>query len=92
MTNKSFSETIGKLQNFVIKTTNQPEPLISEEVYNVVMENQQVLDGAIIHDRDIDFDYFGFKTLQKSYLLKIDGKIVERPQHFCSCVWLLGFI
>eukprot|EP00985_Skeletonema_marinoi_P030196 scaffold31031_cov66-Skeletonema_marinoi.AAC.1 len=61
--------------------TGETAPLISEEVYNVIMANKDTLDGYIIHDRDFEFDYFGFKTLEKSYLLKIDGKIAERPQH-----------
>ena len=61
--------------------TGEPAPLISEEVYNVIMANRDTLDGIVIHDRDFEFDYFGFKTLEKSYLLKLDGEIAERPQH-----------
>jgi len=81
MTNKSFSETVTALYNYLHPKTNAPAALISEEVYKVVTEHKDTLDAALIHDRDFEFDYFGFKTLEKSYLLKLDGQIVERPQH-----------
>ena len=55
--------------------------MISEETFNVVKEHQTTLDSAIIYDRDFHYQYFGFKTLERSYLLKINGKIAERPQH-----------
>jgi ribonucleoside-diphosphate reductase alpha chain len=79
-TNKSFKETIDKLYNYVNKKTGENAGLISDEVYNVVMENSEKIESMIIHDRDFDFDYFGFKTLEKAYLLKIDGQIAETPQ------------
>lgn len=46
-----------------------------------VAQNAERLDSEIRYDRDFDYDYFGFKTLERSYLLRIDGKVVERPQH-----------
>lgn len=61
--------------------TGKPAPLISQETYDVVMKYKDQLDAAIIHDRDFELDYFGFKTLEKSYLLKMNGVIAERPQH-----------
>lgn len=81
MTKKSFSDTISDLHFFLHPKTKEPAALISDEVYEVIMKNKEVLDAALIHDRDFEFDYFGFKTLEKSYLLKLDGVIVERPQH-----------
>lgn len=81
MTKKSFSETVHDLYSYVHPKTKSPASLISEEVNLVVQLHKDVLDAAVIHDRDFEFDYFGFKTLEKSYLLKIDGLIAERPQH-----------
>ncbi len=80
-TNKSFSETISTLYHYIDPKNEQPAGLISEEAYQTVMENADKLDSAIIHDRDYAYDYFGFKTLEKSYLLKVDGRVIERPQH-----------
>lgn len=80
-TNKSFSQTIQELYNYVDERTNRPAPLISHEVYTIVKEHAETLDAAIIYDRDFSFDYFGFKTLEHAYLLKMRGKVVERPQH-----------
>ncbi len=80
-TNKSFSETISTLYHYIDPKNGQPAGLISEEAYQTVMENADKLDSAIIHDRDYAYDYFGFKTLEKSYLLKVDGRVIERPQH-----------
>lgn len=80
-TEKSFSKTMTLLRNYVHPKTKQPAPMISEEVYKVIMENKDRLDSAIIYDRDFQYDFFGFKTLERAYLLKIDGKIAERPQH-----------
>jgi len=80
-TNKSFSCVIHDLHAYTHPKTGDPAPLISDEVYEVVMKHKQILDDSVMHDRDFDFDYFGFKTLEKSYLLKLHGKIVERPQH-----------
>jgi len=80
-TNKSFSETMSEMYHYVNPRTNQKAPLLSEEVYNVIKENAEFLNSHIIYNRDFNYDYFGFKTLERSYLLKINGKIVERPQH-----------
>jgi len=80
-TNKSFSETMKEMYFYVNPRTNQKAPLLSEEVHNVIQENAEFLNSHIIYTRDFSYDYFGFKTLERSYLLKINGKIVERPQH-----------
>lgn len=80
-THKIFSETISNLYHYIDPKTNDPAPLISEDVYNIVMENSDKLNSAIVYIRDFDFDYFGFKTLERSYLLKMYGEVVERPQH-----------
>lgn len=80
-TTKSFSATVKKLYEYVEPKTGLHSPLIDEDVYKVVKENASLLDSTIIYDRDFAFDYFGFKTLERSYLLRLEGKIVERPQH-----------
>jgi ribonucleoside-diphosphate reductase alpha chain len=80
-TNKSFSETMNAMYHYVNPRTNQEAPLLSEEVYEVIQKNAEFLDSHIIYTRDFNYDYFGFKTLERSYLLRINGKIVERPQH-----------
>jgi ribonucleoside-diphosphate reductase alpha chain len=78
---KSFSETMRLLYNYVDGKTGKNASLIADDVWEVIQSNAELLDSTIIYDRDFGFDYFGFKTLEKSYLLKVDGKIVERPQH-----------
>ncbi len=80
-TKKSFSETAELLYNYIDDKTNAPAPLLADDVYAVIKENADLLDAAIIYERDYHFDFFGFKTLEKSYLLKVNGKITERPQH-----------
>ncbi|KAF2515809.1 ribonucleoside-diphosphate reductase subunit alpha [Flavobacterium salilacus subsp. salilacus] len=80
-TKKSFSETMSDMYHYVNPRTGQKSPLLSDEVYEAIMANAEVLDSSIIYNRDFNYDYFGFKTLERSYLLKINGKIVERPQH-----------
>jgi len=80
-TKKSFSETMSDMYFYVNPRTNQESPLLSEEVHEVIQANAAFLDSHIIYNRDFNYDYFGFKTLERSYLLKINGKIVERPQH-----------
>ena len=80
-TNKSFSETMTAMYQYINPRTNQESPLLSDEVYEVIKENASFLDSHIIYTRDFNYDYFGFKTLERSYLLRINGKIVERPQH-----------
>jgi len=78
---KSFSEVADILYNYIDPKTDEKAPLYSDEVYAVVKENADRIDSAIIYERDYHFDYFGFKTLERSYLLRTDGKITERPQH-----------
>lgn len=78
---KSFSETVEKLYNYRLQVTDQPAPLIAKDVYQFIIQHRDTLDDAIIYDRDFSYDYFGFKTLERSYLLRIDRKVVERPQH-----------
>src|SRR6201992_1063240 len=78
---KSFSETMRMLFNYTDKNTGRKMPLIADDVMEIMEANAELLDSSIIYDRDFGFDYFGFKTIEKSYLLKIDGKIAERPQH-----------
>ena len=80
-TKKNFSRIIEELYNYIDPKINKPAPLIADDVYEIIMANRDMLDSAIIYDRDFGYDYFGFKTLEKSYLLKINGKVVERPQH-----------
>jgi ribonucleotide reductase alpha subunit len=79
-TSPSFSETIQTLYNNV-DNHNNPIPLVSEELYNVVQKNKEKLNTCIDYQRDYLFDYFGFKTLERAYLLRINKKIIERPQH-----------
>lgn len=78
---KSFSDTMRNLYNYRDPKTGKNMPLIADDVMEIIEKNAELLDSTIIYDRDFGFDYFGFKTLEKSYLLKIDGKIAERPQH-----------
>jgi ribonucleoside-diphosphate reductase alpha chain len=80
-TKKSFSETMEDLYKYVNPRTGKNAALLSEEVYQAIMDNAELLDSTIIYNRDFGYDYFGFKTLERSYLLKLNGKIVERPQH-----------
>ena len=80
-TQKSFSATMKRLFNYTDPKTGENAALLSKEVYDVIKKHAAELDAAIIYDRDFGYDYFGFKTLEKSYLLKLEGKIVERPQH-----------
>merc|ERR1711899_586180 len=78
-TKKVFSEVITDLYN--MRSHDRPTPMISEEHYKIIMANADRLNSAIVSNRDFNYQYFGFKTLERSYLLKIDGKVVERPQH-----------
>jgi ribonucleoside-diphosphate reductase alpha subunit len=79
-TKKTFSEVIHDLYTYVDPKTNENASLIAEDVYTVVMNNKDTLDSSIIYDRDFRYDYFGFKTLTRSYLMKLNGLIAERPQ------------
>jgi len=80
-TNKSFSKTMEALYTYVDPKTKKNAPLIADDVYEIIRKNAQELDSTIIYDRDFGYDYFGFKTLERSYLLRINGQVVERPQH-----------
>tara|TARA_Y100000768_G_scaffold173601_1_gene129958 strand:- start:7518 stop:9872 length:2355 start_codon:yes stop_codon:yes gene_type:complete len=80
-TSKSFSSTMKRLYTYISPKTGENASLLSKEVYGVINKNASLLDSSIIYDRDFSYDYFGFKTLEKSYLLRLDGKVVERPQH-----------
>lgn len=80
-TNKSFSKTMAALYNFVDPKTGLHAPLIADDVHEIIQKNAQILDSTIIYDRDFGYDYFGFKTLERSYLLRLNGKVAERPQH-----------
>ena len=81
LTSKSFSSTMKRLYQHVDAKTGQNAPLISKETWKIIHEHAAELDEAIIYDRDFGYDYFGFKTLEKSYLMRLEGKVVERPQH-----------
>lgn len=78
---KSFSKTMELLYNYQDAKTGKFLPLIADDVWEIIRDNAELLDSTIIYDRDYGFDYFGFKTLEKSYLLKLNGKVAERPQH-----------
>ncbi len=80
-TKKSFSETMKDLYEYVNPRNGKKSPLLSDEVFKVISENAERLDSTIIYNRDFGYDYFGFKTLERSYLLKLNGNIAERPQH-----------
>ena len=80
-TSKSFSNTMKRLYTYIDPKTGENASLISKEAYGVIKKNAALLDSTIIYDRDFSYDYFGFRTLERSYLMKLDGKVVERPQH-----------
>jgi ribonucleoside-diphosphate reductase subunit M1 len=80
-TKNNFSEVVKDLYEMVNESNGHSTPMISDKIYAIVMKNTERLNSAIIYDRDFRYNYFGFKTLERSYLLKINGKIVERPQH-----------
>ncbi len=80
-TSKSFSNTMKRLYTYIDPKTGENAPLLSKETYEFIRNHAAQLDSTIIYDRDYGYDYFGFKTLEKSYLLKLDNKIAERPQH-----------
>ncbi|HRB68439.1 MAG TPA: ribonucleoside-diphosphate reductase subunit alpha, partial [Chitinophagales bacterium] len=80
-TKKNFSRIIEELYNYIDPKTKKHAPLIADDVYEIITTHKDRLDAAIVHHRDYNYDFFGFKTLEKSYLLRMNGKIVERPQH-----------
>jgi len=79
-TNKSFTETMRAMHQYVNPKTNQAAPLIADDVMELIEKNSELLDSTVIYDRDFSYDYFGFKTLERSYLLRTNGRIAERPQ------------
>lgn len=87
-TKKSFSETMRDLYEYIDPKTNKPAPMIADDVYDIILKNAEQLDSTIIYDRDFGYDFFGFKTLERSYLLKINGEVAERPQHMLMRVSL----
>jgi ribonucleoside-diphosphate reductase alpha chain len=80
-TKKTFSEVMTDLYEYVNPRTGKKAPLLADDVYEIIQANKDFFDSRIIYSRDFNYDYFGFKTLERSYLLKLDGKIAERPQH-----------
>ncbi len=80
-TKKKFSETIDDLYQYIDPETGKPAGLINDETFEAIQKYKDKFDSAIIHDRDFSFEYFGFKTLEKSYLLKMHGHPAETPQH-----------
>ena len=80
-TKKTFSEVVEDLHKYIDPKTDEPAPLVADDVYEIIMKNADKLDSAIIHSRDFHYDFFGFKTLERAYLLKLNGQIAERPQH-----------
>ena len=80
-TKKSFSETMTQMYEHVNERNGKWSPLLADDVYEIIKANAERLDAEIVYDRDFEYDYFGYKTLERSYLLRIDGKVVERPQH-----------
>lgn len=79
-TKKQFSAVVQDLYDYVNPKNNEHCPMISEQTYNAVMKHADELNSAIVYDRDFNYQYFGFKTLERSYLLRINGKVAERPQ------------
>nr|CAD7203098.1 unnamed protein product [Timema douglasi] len=80
-TKKTFSDVMEDLYKMVDKVTGKLSPMISDYHYDIIKRNAERLNSSIIYDRDFNYNYFGFKTLERSYLLRIDGEVVERPQH-----------
>tara|TARA_B100000963_G_scaffold361087_1_gene394776 strand:+ start:467 stop:2860 length:2394 start_codon:yes stop_codon:yes gene_type:complete len=79
-TKKSFTETMRNLHDYIDPITGENASLIAEDVWEIIQKNAELLDSSILYDRDFSYDFFGFKTLERSYLLRIDGEIAERPQ------------
>ena len=79
-TKKSFSDVVKDLYEYIDPKTDKKAPLISDEVYDIIIKNADILDSTIIYDRDFRYDFFGFKTLERSYLLRLKGEVAERPQ------------
>src|ERR1700755_3598375 len=89
-TKKQFSSVISDLYHYVNPKNKKACPMISKEIYDIVMKYSDEFNSAIVYDRDFNYQYFGFKTLERSYLLKIGNKVAERPQHMVMRV-AVGF-
>ncbi|CCK69530.1 ribonucleotide-diphosphate reductase subunit RNR3 KNAG_0C04280 [Huiozyma naganishii CBS 8797] len=87
-TTKLFSQVVSDLYHYVNPANGKHAPMISDKVYDIVMKNKELLNSTIVYDRDFAYNYFGFKTLERSYLLRINGKVAERPQHLVMRVAL----
>ncbi|NBV07835.1 MAG: ribonucleoside-diphosphate reductase subunit alpha [Flavobacteriia bacterium] len=87
-TKKLFSDVMADLYHYIDPKTGQPASLLADDVYQIIQENKELLDSSIIYDRDFRYDYFGFKTLTRSYLMKLENNIAERPQHMLMRVSL----
>jgi ribonucleotide reductase alpha subunit len=83
-----FSDAVELMHGYVNAKTKLPSPLVSDRVYNIVMANKETIDNAIVQERDYYYDYFGIKTLRRSYLLKVGDEIIERPQYMMMRVSL----
>ena len=81
LTSQVFSQVVEDLYSYVNPKTGKPASMISEETFRIISANADRLNSAIIYDRDFNYNFFGFKTLERSYLLKVNGKTAERPQH-----------
>lgn len=80
-TKKQFSSVIHDLYHYINPKNSKPSPMIAKKTYDTVMKHAEELNSAVLYDRDFNYQYFGFKTLERSYLLRLDGKVAERPQH-----------
>ncbi|GAU94040.1 hypothetical protein RvY_05885 [Ramazzottius varieornatus] len=87
-TKDKFSDVVQSLRDYVNPRTMQKSPMVSEELYNIVVKNAELLDSTIKYERDLGYSFFGFKTMERSYLLKINGQVAERPQHMLMRVAL----
>ncbi|KAF2690834.1 hypothetical protein K458DRAFT_326754 [Lentithecium fluviatile CBS 122367] len=80
-TKKQFSAVIKDLHEYENPKNGKKQPMIADNIYAIVQKHADELNSAIVYDRDFNYQFFGFKTLERSYLLRIDGKVAERPQH-----------
>jgi ribonucleoside-diphosphate reductase alpha chain len=87
-TKKTFSDVMSDMYHYIDPKTGQKASLLADDVYQIIQENKELLDSSIIYDRDFRYDYFGFKTLTRSYLMKLNSKIAERPQQMLMRVSL----
>lgn len=87
-TTKQFSQVVSDLYHYINPATGKRAPMISDDVYDIVMRHKDEINSAIVYDRDYQYNYFGFKTLERSYLLRLNGKVAERPQHLIMRVAL----